>query len=115
MRMPSLKLRLKTLNATAVELAKQPSRYEAADSWRAGKTSTGRGYGYKWQQARAAYLSAHPLCVMCFDEGAVTPATVVDHIEPHQGDQSLFWNRNNWQSLCATHHSGAKQRMERGG
>ena len=30
-------------------------------AWRADKTSsTARGYGYKWQQAGAAYLVKHP-------------------------------------------------------
>ncbi|RKJ07590.1 HNH endonuclease, partial [Butyricicoccus sp. 1XD8-22] len=34
----------------------------------------------------------------------LTQATVVDHIKPHQGDQSLFWNENNWQPLCKRCH-----------
>ena len=85
-------------------------------SWRTDKqTSAQRGYGYAWQQARAEHLRAHPLCVMCGKEGRVTAATVVDHCIPHRGDSVLFWNRANWQSLCATHHSGEKQAMERGG
>ena len=86
----------------------------AAGSWRTeGMSSTQRGYGYKWQKAREAFLRENPLCVMCQVEGRVTVATVVDHIEPHRGDQSLFWRRSNWQSLCSTHHSKDKQRDER--
>jgi 5-methylcytosine-specific restriction protein A len=27
------------------------------------------------------------------------PANVVDHIKPHQGDEELFWDRNNWQAM----------------
>ena len=82
-------------------------------SWRAGRTSsTARGYGYRWQRAREAFLAEHPLCVMCQAEGRVEPATVVDHVVPHRGDERLFWDRGNWQSLCARCHSGAKQRME---
>ena len=85
----------------------------AAGSWRTeGMTSTQRGYGYKWQKAREQHLREHPLCVMCQAEGQVTVATVVDHIEPHRGDMSLFWQRSNWQSLCSTHHSKDKQREE---
>lgn len=84
-----------------------------AGSWRTeGMTSTQRGYGYKWQKAREAYLRENPLCVMCTAQGVVAVATVVDHITPHRGDQSLFWRRSNWQSLCATHHSRDKQRHE---
>lgn len=82
-------------------------------SWRTdGMSSTQRGYGYKWQQARLVFLREHPLCVMCQAEGLMTVATVVDHIIAHRGDQSLFWRRSNWQSLCSTHHSRDKQREE---
>lgn len=87
------------------------------DSWRSTKqTSAQRGYGYKWQQAREGWLRAHPLCVMCDEiDGRVTAATVVDHKVPHRGDMALFWDRSNWQSLCAHHHSANKQREEAAG
>ncbi|WP_249777770.1 HNH endonuclease signature motif containing protein [Pontivivens nitratireducens] len=58
--------------------------------------------------ARKAYLSAHPFCVRC---GGT--ATVVDHIKPHKGDQSLFWDQSNWQALCAHDHNSAKQSEDR--
>lgn len=69
-----------------------------------------RGYNHEWQKARAAYLAAHPLCVM---PGCSAPSTTVDHIIPHRGDDRLFWDRNNWQALCTTCHSKHKQRIER--
>jgi 5-methylcytosine-specific restriction protein A len=34
----------------------------------------------------------------------LTPATAVDHIQPHRGDYELFWDSDNWQPLCATCH-----------
>jgi len=34
----------------------------------------------------------------------VAPATVVDHIEPHKGDEELFYDINNLQSLCKSCH-----------
>ena len=84
-------------------------------SWRTDKQgSTARGYGYKWQQARIGYLAKHPLCAMCERDGLVTAATVVDHITPHHGDMTLFWDANNWQPLCKPHHDGEKQREELG-
>ena len=84
-----------------------------SDSWRAGKSSTQRGYGYKWKKARAAFLAQHPLCVYCLEKfDRVTAANVVDHIVPHKGDKVLFWDRSNWQSLCATCHSSTKQKEE---
>lgn len=84
-----------------------------AGSWRGGKTSsTARGYGYRWQKARQQHLQQHPLCVMCEAQGRVEAATVVDHITPHRGDERLFWDQTNWQSLCKPHHDGEKQRQE---
>lgn len=101
-------------------------------SWRTDKqTSTQRGYGYKWQQARAGYLAKHPFCVFCLRDAGIRATTiecviiecaekrvalpyasVVDHVDPHRGDMALFWDKTRWQSLCATHHSGEKQRQE---
>ena len=63
-----------------------------------------RGYGRQWRKAREAYLEAHPLCVECEKEGRYVKATVVDHIIPHRGNQLLFWDAGNWQSLCKHHH-----------
>jgi 5-methylcytosine-specific restriction enzyme A len=84
--------------------------------WRTSTMTTAeRGYGAKWQRARALHLMTHPLCAMCEAEGRVTAATIVDHKTPHRGNQALFWNEDNWQSLCATHHSSDKQREENGG
>ena len=50
------------------------------------------------------FLVKHPLCVECEKEGRYVRATVVDHIVPHRGDQTLFWDEDNWQSLCKRHH-----------
>lgn len=63
-------------------------------------TAHERGYDARWRAARAAYLVAHPLCVSCEREGRTTAARVVDHIVPHRGDEKLFWDESNWQSLC---------------
>src|SRR5688572_315626 len=64
-----------------------------------------RGYGRKWNEAAKAYLRRHPLCVMCLKEERVEPAVLVDHVIPHKGNHSLFWNQENWQALCQSHHS----------
>lgn len=42
----------------------------------------------------------------------ITAASVVDHIIPHQGDQELFWDEDNWQALCKHHHDGEKAEIE---
>ncbi len=67
-----------------------------------------RGYGGKWQQARADYLAANPVCVRCGK-----PATVVNHKRPHKGDFKLFWSRSNWEPVCNPCHSGPIQSEEK--
>jgi 5-methylcytosine-specific restriction enzyme A len=61
---------------------------------------------------RVAHLSEHPLCTMCRLVGHVCAANVVDHIRPHRGDEERFFDRSNWQSLCAACHDIRKQRAE---
>lgn len=73
-----------------------------------------RGYGFKWQRAREGFLQHHPLCVRCEKLGLVEAATVVDHIVPHKGDMTLFWQRTNWQALCKPCHD-VKTATEDGG
>ena len=68
------------------------------------RSASSRGYGRAWQKASKKYLESHPLCVRCLQEGKYTKATVVDHITPHRGDMVLFWDRENWQSLCKRCH-----------
>ena len=83
-------------------------------SWRTDKRKTAeRGYGAQWRRRRAAQLEAAPLCCMCEREGRIRLATVADHIKPHRGDPVLF--AGPLQSLCASHHSGYKQALERTG
>ena len=78
-------------------------------------SSTKRGYGRQWSRARVAHLQKHPLCRMCLMSGHTRAADVVDHIKPHKGDKALFWDSSNWQSLCTSCHSGAKQQIENSG
>lgn len=125
-RLTNLKPRLQTAPARLATIK--------PDSWRNDKQTSGeRGYTYKWQKAREAYLLAHPFCVFCLRAkgitctdtseqweqwskvapGMPTMATVLDHAIPHRGDMVLFWDRTNWQGLCATCHSGEKQRQEK--
>jgi len=96
-RLATLKPRLATLNTSLTA----PS---ASLADRHIGSSTARGYGYRWQQARERFLKKHPLCRHCQQQGNLTPATVVDHITPHKGDQQLFWDEANWQPLCKPHH-----------
>ena len=69
----------------------------------------------RWQRLRLAQLREEPLCLMCQEAGRATPATVVDHRIAHKGDEALFFDEGNLQSLCKTHHDASKQRAEQRG
>lgn len=71
-------------------------------------TASQRGYNGAWRKARKEWLAHHPACTMCNAQ-----ATTVDHIIPHKGDDRLFWDKTNWQSLCTPCHNRHKQRAER--
>ena len=70
---------------------------------------------------RPQQLLREPFCRECRKHGLRTPATVVDHIEPHRGDWSLFADEDNLQSLCKHCHDRktaremAQQRKENQG
>jgi 5-methylcytosine-specific restriction protein A len=66
----------------------------------------------QWKALRRYQLMKEPLCCYCRQQGYVTSATVVDHIQPHRGDRALFMDPKNLQSLCETHHNSAKQKEE---
>lgn len=75
---------------------------ESTERWRGSAAE--RGYGADWRKARRRFLAVNPLCAACLKRGVLTPATVVDHIVPHRGDQRLFWDQKNWQPLCKQCH-----------
>lgn len=105
--------KLQTLKSSLPMLDTRRVPTMQAGSWRTSdQTSTQRGYGYKWQKARAGFLRSHPLCVMCEAESRITVATVVDHKIAHRGDQALFWDKTNWQSLCKPHHDSDAQKKD---
>lgn len=53
-----------------------------------------------WRRIRLEFLFKNPFCVKCGD-----PAKIVDHIIPHRGQESLFYDETNLQSLCWKCHS----------
>jgi 5-methylcytosine-specific restriction protein A len=73
-----------------------------------------RGYDWRWQKYRIGFLKNNPLCVRCMRDQLVTPATIVDHITPHRGNEELFWNQTNHQALCKRCHD-RKTATEDGG
>lgn len=61
------------------------------------------------------FLLENPVCAMHLQMEVLVEAAVVDHITPHRGNAELFWDRNNWQSLCKQCHDAHKQSQERTG
>lgn len=92
-------------------------------------SSAARGYGYRWQRSRDAFLRQHPLCCMCSTEQRPVAAIIVDHktaprlkdakasgdFERIKAAWKLFWNEANWQPLCKLCHDSTKQRLEKSG
>jgi 5-methylcytosine-specific restriction protein A len=77
-----------------------------------------RGYDWKWRNedetgAADHWLAEHPLCAECHWYGHVVAATLVDHKLPHKGNRELFWDQENWQSLCGRCHNKKTQREQR--
>ena len=70
-----------------------------------------RGYNGQWRRARRQWLAAFPACNVCGWIDA-SPEMVVDHIKPHRGDQNLFWDSDNWQTLCRRCHNEKTARGE---
>ncbi len=66
-----------------------------------------------WKALRWAVLVRDGFtCQRCGLIEARPSKLVADHKRPHRGDAALFWDEANLQTLCATCHSGAKQREE---
>lgn len=69
----------------------------------------------RWKDLRAIQLRGKPMCHYCSLLSKRTIAMVVDHIKPHRGDEALFFDPENLQSLCKLCHDAAKQQLEKSG
>lgn len=60
-------------------------------------------YGSRWRKIRTAYITTHPLCEDCLEQGRTTPAQEVHHVIPleHGGSH----NPDNLRALCTPCHS----------
>ena len=90
-------------------MTRNPQRTPEAQAWQ-WLYNTGR-----WRKARIVHLASEPLCRMCKEEGRITAAQVVDHIKAHKGDEALFWDVSNWQSVCKPCHDRHAQSRDRTG
>lgn len=69
----------------------------------------------RWHKMRARQLRDNPLCSLHLELGRSEPATIVDHKIPHHGDETLFFDEANLQSMCKPCHDKHKQRQEKSG
>jgi 5-methylcytosine-specific restriction protein A len=61
----------------------------------------------KWRLLRNRHLKQEPYCVIC----GATDSLQADHIQPPQGDEGVFFDPGNLQTLCVTCHR-RKTQME---
>ncbi len=61
-----------------------------------------RGYDGPWQKKSRQYLNmrGNQECVYCKMQGKFRPATCVDHIIPHRGNEALRMDVTNWAASC---------------
>lgn len=90
---------------------------KAADEKRG--TARERGYSTAWDRFAKNWLANNPLCRYCEARGEITPAELVDHVEPHNRDPTKFWPGEDdnpddfFASCCRSCHNGPKQSVER--
>jgi 5-methylcytosine-specific restriction endonuclease McrA len=66
----------------------------------------------EWQDIRRQRFAMEPYCRYCTEAGRTIRAISCDHVIPHRGDRSLFFDINNTASLCGHCHDSRKQRAE---
>ncbi len=62
-----------------------------------------RRYGRAWRRIRDGYLSKHPMCEKCQQEGKLTAAEEVHHVKPLSKGGTHA--EENLMALCKKHHS----------
>lgn len=86
-------------------LANEAKQRRASSSWH------WLYYMADWtQRLRPQQLMREPFCRECRKRGVRTRATEVDHVIPHKGDMTLFFDPANLQSLCHSCHSAKTMR-----
>lgn len=83
-----------------------------ANPWRAWYNTT------RWRRLRWSILERDGFTCQWRGCGRIEPnpsQLVADHKQPHRGDERLFWDENNLQTLCKPCHDSRKQRAEAGG
>jgi 5-methylcytosine-specific restriction protein A len=89
--------------ATRAPMHHSPGWQSDADRRKAYDDSKQRHYTKRrWYHLRKAYLATHPLCECECNCGGV--ATVVDHRQPHHGDDALMYAWDNLRAMTKPCH-----------
>lgn len=65
-----------------------------------------------WRKLRAAHLAEHPWCRPCADEGHVTPASHVHHVEDVADAPERALDPTNLESACPSCHNAETARRQ---
>lgn len=110
-RLTSLKPMLASLRPSVAPMPvgrAETDKLRNQQAWRAWYHSA------RWKALRWSILVRDAFtCQRCRRLEGDSSKLVADHVKRHGGDASLFWDAGNLQTLCASCHSGAKQREER--
>jgi 5-methylcytosine-specific restriction enzyme A len=87
----------------------------ARDRYRVGAEPWRRWYRTaRWKEIRWSVLVGDLFkCRLCGHREVNPSSLVCDHVRPHRGDERMFWDRSNLQTLCSSCHSSRKQAEER--
>ena len=73
------------------------------------RTTGQRGYDHAWRLLSERKRQNDPLCERCADNGRVTPATEVHHIQSIADAPHLRLTWDNLMSVCAACHAEIEQ------
>lgn len=115
--------RLRTIPSRLTTLAPRLGRApgdEAARLRERDQTVTWRAW-YKterWRKLRHVILlrdkyTCQKTGELCIGKYPAPNSPVVDHTEPHRGDERLFWDESNLQTVSKAYHDSEKQKQER--
>ena len=108
-RLRTLPGRLETLKPRLTVLASGDKGRVQAAPWREWYNTT------RWRKLRLAIFKRDMFTCQWPGCGRVegdTSQLVADHREPHRGDERLFWDEGNLQTLCKPCHDGPKALAE---
>ena len=115
-RLKSMPPRLATMapriGSVPVDERARSRQRDADQSWRAWYKTA------RWQKLRRQVLlrdlfTCKQTGVILVGKHPAPDSPVVDHIKPHRGDERLFWDAANLQTVSKAFHDSEKQKQER--